>query len=81
MAINGEMEILVSSYNRVLCDNEKEYIWSGTLDSTYTQPWNCDFQKRAQFLIIILGTFQCLKVLVYSFHTEQSVKGPLPHGW
>lgn len=49
MAVSGEIEILVSSCSRVLCGNKKEYIWSDTLDSVYTQSWNCDLKKKPNF--------------------------------
>lgn len=52
------MEILFTSCNRILRVNEKKYICLNTLDSTYI--FNLEIliiQKRAQFLIVILGTF------------------------
>jgi len=75
MAISGEIEILVSPCSRVLRSNKKEYIWSDTLDSVYTQFWNCDLKKSPIF--IILGTFQCLKNINVFFTHRIIWKGNL----
>lgn len=54
MAVNGEMEIPVSSCNRILHGNEKDQIhliWH-ILSLEIVM-----FKKRAEFKIFILGTF------------------------